>query len=166
MSNCLAWMFCILSLCIFYATSKASENLNLLWNSLILSSVFVVIICCRLPWRPKTVKQITLDIFQNCDVPEEVSGTLDPEVDLNDDAFGTSRYERFYSVRSPIKCNWKSKSSKTFGRAQSSGVPLNELSRVKLRRLTRENISKNILKSSKIHDYTRRATSWCKWRIP
>ena len=35
-------------------------------------------------------------------MPEEVSGTFDPEVDLNDDAVGRSRYERFYSVRSPI----------------------------------------------------------------
>ena len=42
------------------------------------------------------------DIFQNCDVPEEVSGTFDPEVDLNDDALGRSCYELFYSVRSPI----------------------------------------------------------------
>ena len=43
---------------------------------------------------------MTLDLFQNCDVPEEVSVTFDPEVDLNDDAVGRSRYERFYSVRS------------------------------------------------------------------
>ena len=47
-----------------------------------------------------SVEQITLDLFQNCDVPEEVSVTFDPEVDLNDDAVGRSRYERFYSVRS------------------------------------------------------------------
>ena len=52
--------------------------------------------------RSKSVEQITLDLFQNCDVPEEVSGTVDPEVDLNDDATGRSRYERFYSVRRPI----------------------------------------------------------------
>ena len=45
---------------------------------------------------------MTLDLFQNCDVPEEVSVTFDPEVDLNDDAVGRSRYERFYSVRSLI----------------------------------------------------------------
>ena len=32
-------------------------------------------------------------------MPEEVSVTFDPEVDLNDDAVGRSRYERFYSVR-------------------------------------------------------------------
>ena len=43
---------------------------------------------------------MTLDLFQNCDVPEEIGGTFDPEVDLNDDAVGRSRYERFYSVRS------------------------------------------------------------------
>ena len=35
--------------------------------------------------------------------------------------------------------------------------PLKELSRVKLRRLTGEHISKNIPKSSKIPDYTRPA---------
>ena len=39
-------------------------------------------------------------------------------------------------------------SSKTFARAQSSGVSLKERSRVKLRRLTQEHISKNIPKSS------------------
>ena len=54
------------------------------------------------PQRSKAVEQITLDLFRNCDVPEEVSGTFDPEVDLNDDAVGRSRYERFYSVHSPI----------------------------------------------------------------
>ena len=54
------------------------------------------------PRRSKAVEQITLDLFRNCDVPEEVSGTFDPEVDLNDDAVGRSRYERFYSVHSPI----------------------------------------------------------------
>ena len=100
--------------------------------------------------------KFTLDLFQNYDVPQEVSGTFDPEVDFNDDAVGRSRYERFYSVRTTIM-RQKSKSSKTFARAQSSGVPLKELSRVKLRRLTREHISKNIPKSSEIHDYTRRA---------
>ena len=48
-------------------------------------------------------------------------------------------------------------SSKTFARAQSSGVPLNKLSHMKLRWLTWEQNSKNIPKSSKIHDYIRRA---------
>ena len=52
------------------------------------------------------------------------------------------------------KCDRKSKSSKTFARAQSSGVPLKELLCVKLRRLTGEHISKDSLKSLKIHDYT------------
>ena len=37
-------------------------------------------------------------------------------------------------------------SSKTFARAQSSGLPLKELSLVKLRGLTQEHISKNIPK--------------------
>ena len=33
---------------------------------------------------------------------EEVSGTVDLEIDLNDDAVGRSRFERFYSVPSHI----------------------------------------------------------------
>ena len=42
------------------------------------------------------LKQITLDLFQNCDVPEEVSVIFGPEVDLSNDAVGRSRYERIY----------------------------------------------------------------------
>ena len=63
-----------------------------------MSSVFVVIIiCCLGAMKIKdSVEQITLDLFQNCDVPEEVSVTFDPEVDLNDDLVGRSRYGRFY----------------------------------------------------------------------
>ena len=49
----------------------------------------------------------------------------------------------------------KCKSSETFARAQSR-VPLKVFSRVKLRRLSGEHISKNIPKSSEIHNYTRR----------
>ena len=37
-----------------------------------------------------------IDLFQNCDVPEEV--TFNPGIDLDDDAIGRSRYEGFYSV--------------------------------------------------------------------
>ena len=55
------------------------------------------------------------------------------------------------SSSQPDKCNRKS-NLKTFTRAQSNVVPLKELSRVKLRWWTGEQI-----KSSKIHDYTRRA---------
>ena len=67
------------------------------WRAADISSTSSVV---EPPRISKTVEQITLDLFQNCDVPEEVSGTFDPEVDLNDDAVGRSRYERFYSVRS------------------------------------------------------------------
>ena len=74
-----------------------------------------------------SVQLISLDLFQNCDLPEEISVTFDPEVDINDDAVSRSRYEQFYSVRSNYA---RSKSSKTFARAQSSGIPLKELSRV------------------------------------
>ena len=68
-----------------------------------------------------SVKQITLDLFQNCDVPEEVNVTFDPEVDLNDDTIGRYRYERLYSARSTL-CERKYMCSKTFSRAQSSGA--------------------------------------------
>ena len=96
---------CLVILCIILCgdTSKASENLAFaLKQCLILSSVFVVIIiCCLGAMKIKdSVEQITLDLFQNCDVPEEVSVTFDPEVDLSDDAVGRSRYERIYSVHS------------------------------------------------------------------
>ena len=64
------------------------------------------------------------------DVLKEVSVTFDPEVDLSDDAIGRSRYEWFYSVRSNY-----AKSLKMFARAQLR-VPLKELSRVKLGRLS------------------------------
>ena len=33
-----------------------------------------------------SAEQITLDSFQKCDLPEEVSATFDLDVDLNDDA--------------------------------------------------------------------------------
>ena len=66
-----------------------------------MSDFVVNIICCLGAMKIKdSVEQMALDLFQNCDVPEEVSVTFDPEVDLNDDAVGRSRYERFYSVRS------------------------------------------------------------------
>ena len=70
-------------------------------------------------------------------MPEKVSVTFDPKVDVNDDAVGRSRYERLYSVcTSVIYAREKYMFSKTFARAQSRGVPLKELSRVKLKRLS------------------------------
>ena len=38
-----------------------------------------------------SVDQNTLDLFQNCDATKKVSVTFDPELNLNDDAFGRSR---------------------------------------------------------------------------
>ena len=38
-----------------------------------------------------SVEQMTLDLFQNCDVPEKVSGTFDTEIDLDDDTVDRSR---------------------------------------------------------------------------
>ena len=69
-------------------------------------------------------------------MPEEVSVTFDPEIDLGDDAVGRSRYERFYSVRSNYE--WEN---------------LTESSKAK----SIKHISKNSPKSSKIPDYTGRA---------
>ena len=75
--------------------------------------------------------------FISFEVPQEISVTFHPEVDLNDDATGRSRYERFYSVRN----NYARKNLSLRRRSQEpSGVGC----RVKLRRLTREHISKNI----------------------
>ena len=64
-------------------------------------------------------EQITLDLFQNCDVPEEINITFDPEVDLNDD-LGTSGFILFAVImqetenlslhkRSPsrVGCLWR-----------------------------------------------------------
>ena len=78
----------------FYATQVERQKIQVLfWNSLILSSVFVVIgvICCLRAIKIKDfVEQMMLDLFQHCDVPEEASVIFDPEVDLlnSDDAVG------------------------------------------------------------------------------
>ena len=68
---------------ILCATSKASENLCfenfVLKQSLILSNVFaVIIICCPAGAVHEDQRLIALDLFQNCDVPGKVSGTVDP----------------------------------------------------------------------------------------
>ena len=52
-----------------------------------------------------------------------------------------STLDRYYAISS---CYRESKSSKTFARVQSSGLPFKEFSRVKLRRQTREHISNRI----------------------
>ena len=39
------------------------------------------------------VEQMTLDLFQNCDVPEEVSVTFDPDIDLDGNDFGRSHFK-------------------------------------------------------------------------
>ena len=82
-------MFCILCLCIIVCdTSKASENLTFVFSFcqvFLLSSLSVGAMKIK-----DSGEQITLDLFQNCDVPEEISITFDPEVDLNDDAVGRS----------------------------------------------------------------------------
>ena len=40
----------------------------------------------------QSAQQIALDLFQNCDFPEELSEPFDAEVVLNDNAIGRSRY--------------------------------------------------------------------------
>ena len=69
-------------------------------ETVILSSDFIVIIiCCLGAMKIKdSVKQMALDLFQNCDVPEEVIVTFDPEIDLDDDTAGRCRYELGGSV--------------------------------------------------------------------
>ena len=44
----------------------------------------------------EATEQIALDLFQSCDVPEELSEAFDAEVALNDDAVGRSRHELVY----------------------------------------------------------------------
>ena len=85
-------MFCILCLCIILRdTSTASEKLTFLSKQ----SHSVECFCChgyllsgcherKIKY---SVEQITLDLFQNFDVSEEVlKCSFCPEVDLNDDA--------------------------------------------------------------------------------
>ena len=48
----------------------------------------------------KVKEQMTLDLFQNCDVPEEISVTFGPKINLDDNTVGRSHYERVFSVRS------------------------------------------------------------------
>ena len=85
---------------VFYASQVNRQKICLLFSNKV---SFCRVFCCLGVMKIKdSVEQITLDLFQNCDVLEEVSGTFDPEVDLNDDAVGRSRYERFCSARSPI----------------------------------------------------------------
>ena len=69
------------------------------------ASVFVVMyICCVGAMKIKeSAEQIALDLFQNCDVPEELSEAFDVEVVLNDDAVGRSRHERTRG----LSCNLK-----------------------------------------------------------
>ena len=51
--------------------------------------------------KKKNVEQITLGLFQNCDVPEEVSGIFYQEVDLIDHWWISPR-ARIYFLCSPI----------------------------------------------------------------
>ena len=70
-------MFFILCLCIILCdTSKALENLTF-----VLKSHFVECFCCPRDIKIKDfVEQMTIDLFQNCDVPEGESVIFDPEV--------------------------------------------------------------------------------------
>ena len=142
-------VFCTFCLCIFlFCSSKGSENLTFV----ILSSV-VMIICCASVVKMKESAVRT----QKCEMSEEVSLSFGPEVVLSDDGVGRSRYEGFYDVH----VNY-TRENRTHPKHlhEPSRVPLGELSRVfkksrKFRRPTREQISRNIPKSSKIHCYTR-----------
>ena len=87
-------------------------------------------------------------------MPEEVSGTFHPQVDLKDDAVDRSRYERFYSVRI----------SKVFEDVLESPVEWGAFESTfacEVEATNSRHISKNISKSSKILDYTRRAHVRC-----
>ena len=75
-------LYCLIILCIFLCDT--SSVWLLFWNSLFLLSDFVVIIICSLGTMKieDSVERMTLDLFLNCGVSEEVSVTFDPEMDL------------------------------------------------------------------------------------
>ena len=83
----------VLAFVLFYATQEKRQKIWLLfWNSLILSSDFVVIInsCLSAMKTKDSLEQMTLDLFWNCDMPGEVIVAFDAEIDLDDDAIGRS----------------------------------------------------------------------------
>ena len=55
---------------------------------------------------------MTLDLFQNCDVAEEVSVTFDTTRDLNDDAVGRSSSLRAVLLFTVIRLKWSSEMHK------------------------------------------------------
>ena len=103
-------MCCILCLCIILCdTSKASQNKTFFFlNKVSFCRVFCchhyLLSQCHEDQRLCRTNYITFITF---DVPEEKSVTFEQEVDLNDDAVGRSRYERFYSVRSNLICDFE-----------------------------------------------------------
>ena len=152
-------VFCTLCLCVILCdSSKASENLTFILKEIVILSSVVIIVCCASAMKIKeSVEQMASDLFKKCEVPEELSVTFGSEAALDDDSVGRSRYERFYCVH--INCMRENRSRRRRSR-EPSRLPLKKLSDVftkrrKLRRLTREYISNNIPKSSKIHCYTR-----------
>ena len=50
---------------------------------------FISVVCAR------TAPEIALDLFQNCDFPEELSEAFDAEVVLSDNAVGRSRLDQY-----------------------------------------------------------------------
>ena len=86
MSTSLAWVWTwwcfglivlyyilLLFFVLFYATQVKRQKIWLLfWNS----DFVVIIICCQAMKMKESVEQMTLDLFQSCNVPKEVSVTL------------------------------------------------------------------------------------------
>ena len=144
-------MFCILF--IYMAMRHKSVKpqkicLLFLKLSLILSSVFVVIIiCCLAAMKIKDCRTNYIRYISNCDA----------EVDLNDNAVGRSRHERFYSVRSTNNATENLSLRRRPRELNRVGCVLGycacEVEATNSRHISTENIPK----SSKIPDYTRRA---------
>ena len=104
-------MFCILCLCIILCdTNKALENRTFFFNKVSFCRVFF---CLGAMKNKASVEQISLYLFQNFDVPEEISVTFHPEIDLNDVAVRDGsiilRFERPTSRKS-AKSNRKTRS--------------------------------------------------------
>ena len=142
-------VLCILLLCIILAdTSKASENLTFVWDqNFTLLCIYVVVATFWLGAMKvkQSVEQMAL-LFENWEMAEEKV------------TVGRSRFAQFYCI--PTNVYVKENRSPPRRSREPSHVPLNYLSRIlnksrKSRRLIQEYISKNVPKSSKVHDYTR-----------
>ena len=140
-------MFCILCLCIILCDiSKASENLTfVLKQSFCQVFLFSSLSGCHIKDRRTNYVRFISKLW----CAWGISVTFDAEVDLNDNFVGRSHYKQFYSVCSSYATENLSlrRRSREPSRVECLWTNFHVWS------LTGQHISK----SSKIHDYNRRA---------